>query len=29
MVKIPKALSEYGITTDEMVDFIEDYWNNN
>ena len=29
MVKIPKALSEYGITTDEMVDFIEEYWNNN
>ena len=28
MVKIPKALSEYGITTDEMVDFIEEYWNN-
>jgi hypothetical protein len=29
MVKIPKALSEYGITTDEMIDFIEEYWNNN
>jgi hypothetical protein len=28
MVKIPKALSEYGITTDEMVHFIEEYWNN-
>ena len=29
MVKIPKALSEYGITTDEMLDFSEQYWKNN
>ena len=26
MEKIPKALSEYGITTEEMVKFCEDYW---
>ncbi len=26
MVKVPKALSEYGITTDEMVHFIEKYF---
>ena len=29
MVKIPKALSEYGITTDEMKKFFINYWNNN
>ena len=29
MVKIPKALSEYGITTDEMVKFCKDYWSKN
>lgn len=29
MVKVPKALSEYGITTEEMVKFCEDYWKNN
>ena len=28
MVKVPKALSEYGITTEEMVKFCEDYWLN-
>jgi hypothetical protein len=26
MVKVPKALSEYGITTEEMVDFCKNYW---
>lgn len=26
MVKVPKALSEYGITTEEMVDFCQKYW---
>lgn len=29
MIKIPKALSEYGITTEEMVSFCETYWKNN
>ena len=29
MEKIPKALSEYGITTEEMVKFCEDYWTKN
>ena len=29
MVKVPKALSEYGITTDEMKDFCVYYWTNN
>ena len=29
MVKIPKALSEYGITTEEMVEFCKDYWAKN
>lgn len=28
MVKIPKALSDYGITTEEIVNFCEDYWDN-
>ena len=28
MVKIPKALSDYGITTEEIVDFCEEYWDN-
>ena len=28
MKKIPKALSEYGITTEEMVKFIEDFYSN-
>lgn len=28
MIKVPKALSEYGITTEEMKKFCEDYWNN-
>jgi len=28
MVKIPKALSEYGITTEEMKKFCYDYWKN-
>jgi len=28
MVKIPKALSDYGITTEEIVDFCEAYWDN-
>lgn len=27
MVKVPKALSEYGITTDEMVKFCIDFFN--
>lgn len=27
--KIPKALSDFGITTDEMVKFCEDYWTKN
>lgn len=26
MVKVPKALSEYGITTEEIVKLCEDYW---
>ncbi len=26
MVKVPKALSEYGITTEEMVEFCKKYW---
>lgn len=26
MVKVPKGLDEYGITTQEMVDFCNDYW---
>ena len=29
MVKIPKALSEYGITTEEMKKFCIDYWTKN
>ena len=29
MVKVPKALSEYDITTEEMKKFCEDYWNKN
>jgi hypothetical protein len=29
MIKVPKALSEYGITTEEMVKFCEDYWTKN
>lgn len=29
MVKVPKGLSEYGITTEKMVDFVKNYWNNN
>ena len=28
MVKIPKALSDYGITTEEIVNFCENYWDN-
>ena len=28
MVKIPKALSDYGITTEEIINFSENYWNN-
>ena len=28
MVKIPKALSDFGITTEEIVNFCEDYWDN-
>lgn len=28
MVKIPKALKEYGITTSDMLSFIEQYWDN-
>lgn len=28
MNKVPKALSEYGITTEEMILFCEKYWNN-
>ena len=28
-LKQPKALSDYGITTEEMVDFCKNYWNNN
>lgn len=26
MLKVPKALSEYGITTEEIVKLCEDYW---
>ena len=26
MEKVPKALSEYGITTEEMLEFCEKYW---
>lgn len=29
MEKVPKGLGEYGITTEEMKQFCEDYWNNN
>ena len=29
MVKIPKALSEYNITTEEIKDFCVDYWSKN
>ena len=29
MVKIPKGLGKYGITTDEMVRFCKKYWKNN
>ena len=29
MEKVPKGLSEYGITTEEMVEFCTEYWNNN
>ena len=29
MIKIPKALSEYGITTEEMLSFCESYWKQN
>ena len=29
MVKVPKGLGEYGITTKEMVEFCKKYWNNN
>lgn len=29
MVKIPKGLREYGITTEEMTNFCKVYWNNN
>ncbi len=29
MLKIPKALSEFGITTDEMKNFCVEYWTNN
>lgn len=29
MVKVPKALGEYGITTEEMVKFCEDFWSKN
>ena len=28
-LKKPKALSEYGITTEEMKEFCEQYWSNN
>lgn len=29
MVKVPKGLGEYGITTEEMVEFCKDYWSKN
>ena len=29
MVKQPKALSDFGVTTEEMVDFCVNYWNKN
>ena len=29
MVKAPKGLGEYGITTEEMVEFCKDYWSKN
>lgn len=29
MIKIPKALNEYGITTEEMLKFVKEYWNKN
>ena len=29
MFKVPKALSEYGITTEEMITFCENYWTKN
>ena len=29
MEKTPKGLGEYGITTDEMVEFCKRYWSNN
>lgn len=28
MIKIPKALSDFGITAEEIVNFCEDYWDN-
>ena len=27
MIKVPKGLGEYGITTEEMLKFCTDYWN--
>lgn len=29
MIKIPKGLNEYGITTEEMVEFCKKYWSEN
>lgn len=29
MVKVPKGLGEYGITTEDMVEFCEKYWSEN
>lgn len=26
MIKVPKALSEYGVTTEEIVKFCKEYW---
>ena len=28
MVKVPKGLSDYGITTEEIIIFCEDFWDN-
>lgn len=29
MIKIPKGLGEYGITTDDIVSFCDNYWDKN
>lgn len=29
MIKIPKGLNDYGLTTNDIKEFIEDYWSKN